>query len=67
MGPLALIGATTAASAAAPIIGNLVSKNMYPGMTSSTPMNLAYLSAFSQGQVPVPTLQDITYQQYATP
>lgn len=67
MDPLTMIGATAAASAAAPIIGNLVSKNMYPGMTSSTPMNLAYLSALSQGQVPVPTLQDITYQQYATP
>lgn len=67
MEPTTLALISGGAAVASPFIGNLVGKSMYPGMTSSTPMNLAYLSALAAGQTPVPELQDINFAQYATP
>lgn len=67
MDPLAIGLVAGGTAAAAPLIGRLASQGMYSGMTSSTPMNLAYLSALAAGQTPVPTLQDIQYSQYASP
>lgn len=67
MDPLTLAGIGGITAVAAPVVGNLVSQAMYPGMTSGKPMNLAYLSALQAGSTKIPELQDISYQSYATP